>query len=139
MALYGPKSSTIENKTCWTIGPTLTGRVISPIVTVVDPLKPDRTLLTELSLSKEMFVYLNTGSCNRSAALPGSTSTLYTSKSLIHKVSTSASWCEVMTLDGLIGGKDIGSSISWTSLLLSGAWMVFIRARTVAAHNNLFF
>ena len=84
---------------------------MSPIVTMVAPLKPDRILPAELSLSKEMFICLKAGSCNRSAALPGSTSTQCTSKSLIHNISTSASWCGVMTLDGLIGGKDIGSSI----------------------------
>ena len=48
--------------------------------------------------------------------LPGSTSTLCTSKSLIHNVSTSASWCGVMILDGLKGGKDLGSSIGWIAL-----------------------
>ena len=52
--------------------------------------------------------------------LPWSTSTLCTSKSLIHRVSTSVSWCRVMTLDGLTGGKDIGPSIDWIALLLSG-------------------
>ena len=119
MALYGPMSSSIENKTCWTTGSTLTGRAMSPIVTVVAPLKPDRIIPIEFSLSKEMFICLKAGSCNRLAALPGSTSTLCTSKSLIHKVSTSASWCGVMTLDGFIGGKDIGPSIGWISLLLS--------------------
>ena len=136
---YRPKSSTIENRTCWTADPALTGRVMSPIVTMVAPLKPDRIVPPELSLSEEMFICLNAGSCNRSAVLPGSTSTLCTSKSLIHKVSTSASWCGIMTLDGLIWGKDIRSSIGWTTLLLSGAWMVFIRAQMVATHNNLFF
>ena len=35
-----------------------------------------------------------------------------------------------------MGGKDIGSSIGWTALLLTRVWIVFIRARTVAAHNN---
>ena len=84
---------------------------MSPIVTVVAPLKPDRIPPAELSLSKEMFIYLNAGSCNRSAAVPGSTNTLCTLKSLIHKVSTSASWCGTMTLDGLLGGKDMGPSI----------------------------
>ena len=78
---------------------------------MVAPLKPDRTLPAELSLSKEMFIFLNAGSCNRSAVLPGSTNTLCTSKSLIHKVSTRASWYGKMTLDGLMGGKDMGSSI----------------------------
>ena len=84
---------------------------MSPIVTVVAPLKPNMILPAELNLSKEMFICLKVGSYNRSAALPGLTSTLCTSKSLIHKVSTSASWCGVITLDRLIGGKDIGSSI----------------------------
>ena len=98
---------------------------MSPIVTVVAPLKPDNILLVEFILSKEMFIFLKAGSCNRLAALPGSTSTLCTSKSLIHKVSTSASWCGVMTVDGLIRGNDIGSSIGWIASLLFGTWMVF--------------
>ena len=139
MALYGPRSSTIENKTCWTTGLALTGRAMSPIVTVVTPFKPDRFLPSEFSLSKEMSIYLKVGSCNRSTALLGSTNTLCTSKSLIHKVSTNASWCGVMTLVGLTGGKDIGPSIDWTTLLLFGTWMVFTRARNVAARNDLFF
>ena len=87
------------------------GRAMFPIVTVVAPLIPDRILLAELSLSKEMFICLKAGSCNRLIALPGSTSTWCTSKSLIHRVSTSTSWCGVMTLDGFIGAKDIGPSI----------------------------
>ena len=107
-----------------------------PIITVVAPLNPDRILLAELNLLKEMFICLKAGNCNRSAALPGSTSI---SKSLIHRVSTSASWCGVMTLDGLTGGKDIGSSISQIALLLYGMWMIFTRARAVAARNNLLF
>ena len=139
MALYGPRSSTTENRTCWTISPSLMGRLMSPIVIVVAPLNPDRILPTELGLSKEMFICLKVGSCNRSTTLPRSTSTLCTSKSLIHKVSTSASWCGVMTLDELIGGKDIGSLIGWTALLLSRAWMVFIWARMMVARNSLFF
>ena len=98
---------------------------MSLIVIVVAPLNRDRILLAELSLSKEIFICLKVGSCNRLAALPGSTSTLCTSKSLIHRVSTSASWCRVMTLDGLRRGKDIGLSIGWIALLLSGMWIVF--------------
>ena len=86
---------------------------MSPIVTVVASLNPDRILLTELSLSKEMFIYLKAGSYNRSDALLGSTNTLCTSKLLIHRVSTSASWCGVITLDGFIG-----LSISWIALWL---------------------
>ena len=139
MALYWPKSSTTKNKTYWTTGPVLIGREMSPVVTMVAPLKLDRILPTKLSLSKEMFICLKAGSCNRSAALPRSTRTLCTSKSLIHKVSTSASWCGVMTLDRFIGGKDIGPSIGWIALLMSGTWIVFIQARIVAARNSLFF
>ena len=92
---------------------------MSPIVIMVASLNPDRILATELSLSKEMFIFLKAGSCNRLVALPGSTSTLCTLKLLKHKVST-RSWCGVMTLDELIGGKDIGPSIGWISLLLFG-------------------
>ena len=139
MSLYRPRSSTTENKTYWITSPALTRRAMSPNVTVVTPLKPNMILPVELSVSKEMFICLKASSCNRSVALPRSTGTLCTSKLLIHKVSTSASWCGVMTLDGLIGGKDIASSICWIALLLSGTWMVFTRARTVAARNNLFF
>ena len=105
---------------------------MSPIVTVVAPLKPGRTLPAALSLSKEMFICLNVGSCNRSATLLGSTNTLCTLKSLIHKVSTRASWCGTMTLDELMGRKDMGPSIGWTVLPLTGACNVFIRARMVA-------
>ena len=108
MELYGPKSSKFENKTCCTTGPALTGRVMLPIVTVVAPLNSDKILPAKLCLSKEIFIFLKTGSCNRSVALLGSTTTLCTSKSLIHRVSTSASWFGVMTLDGLTRGKDIG-------------------------------
>ena len=82
---------------------------MSPIVTVVASLNPDRILPTELSLSKDMFICLKAGNYNKSAALPRSTNTLCTSKSLIHSVSTSASWCGVMTLGGFKGGNDIGS------------------------------
>ena len=139
MELHRPRSWTTKNKTSWTTGPALTRRAMSSIVTVVAPLKPNRILPDELILSKEMFICLKAGSCNRSTTLPGSTSTLCTTKSLIHKVSTSASWCGVMTLDGFIRGKDIGSSIGWIALLLSGTWMVFTRARIVAACNSLFF
>ena len=98
---------------------------MSPIVTVVAPLKSDRIISAELCLPKDMPICLKAGSCNRSVALLGSTSTLCTLKVLIHKVSMSASWFGVMTLDKLIGGKDIGSSIGWIVLLLSEAWMVF--------------
>ena len=110
---------------------------MSPIVIVVALLKPDRILPAELSLSNEMFICLKAGSCNKSTALPRSTSTLCTSKSLIHQVSTSVSWCGVMTLDKLIGGKDIRPSIDWIALLLSRVWMVFTWARTMATSNIL--
>ena len=53
---------------------------MSPIVTMDASLKPDRILPTELSLSKEIFICLKVGSCNILAVLPGSTSTLCTSK-----------------------------------------------------------
>ena len=99
---------------------------MSPIVTVVGLLNPDRILPAELILSKEMFIYLKVGNCNRLATLLGLTSTLCTSKPLIHRVSTSASWCGVMTLDGLLRGNDIGLLIGWITLLLFGMWMVFM-------------
>ena len=97
------------------------------MVSVVSPLNPDKILPAELSLSSRTFIFLKVGSCNKSTALPGSTGTLCTSKLLMHKVSTSASWCEVMTLDGLIGGKDMGPSTGCIALLLSGVLMLFTR------------
>ena len=91
MALYEPKSLTTKNKTCWTNDPALTGRAMSPIVAGVAPLKPDRILSAKLRLLKGIFICLKAGSCSKSAALLGSTSTLCTSKLLMNKVSTSAS------------------------------------------------
>ena len=41
--------------------------------------------------------------------------------------------------DRFLRGKDIGSSIDWIALLMSGTWIVFIRARIMAARNSLFF
>ena len=95
------------------------------MVSLVAPLNSDKILPVELSLSRGTFIGLKAGSCNRSAALPVSTSTLCTSKLLMHKVSTSASWCGVMTLDGLMGGKDMGPSTGCIALLLSRVFMVF--------------
>ena len=108
------------------------------MVSVVAPLNPDKILPTELSLSSGTCICLKAGSCNKSATLPGSTSTLFTSKLLMHKVRTSASWCGVITLDGLMGGKDMGLSIGYIASLLSGVLMVFTRARIVAARSNFF-
>ena len=136
MALYEPRSSTTENKPCWTTGPALTGRAMSPIITMVTSLKLDMILPVELSLSKGMFIYLKAGSCNKSVVLPGLTNTLCTSKSLIHKVRTSASWYGVMTLDVLTRGKNIGSAIGWIALLLSRTWMVFTRGPGLWLHAS---
>ena len=97
------------------------------MVSVVALLNPDKILLAELSLSSGNFICLKAGSFNKSTALSGSTSTLCTSKLLMHKVSTSRSWCGVMTLDGLMGGKDMGSSTGYIALLLSEVLMVFTR------------
>ena len=91
-------------------GPALTVREISPTVSVVAQLNPDKILQAKMSLSNDTCICLKAGSCNKSAALPGSTSTLCTSKLLMHKVRTSASWCRLITLDGLMGGKDMGLS-----------------------------
>ena len=98
----------------------------------------NKVLLAQLSLSSGTCICMKAGSCNRSAALPRSTSTLCTSKLLMHKVRIGASWCGVITLDGLMGGKDMGSSISCIASLLSRVLMVFIWARTVAARSNFF-
>ena len=91
MQLYGPKSSTIENKTCWVTGPSCTGSVISPNVVVVKPLKLERIHPAKFNISEESYIWLKAGSYNKSAALPGSSSTMCTSKSLIQRVRTSAS------------------------------------------------
>ena len=90
------------------------------MVSVVAPLNLDKILPVELSLSSGTFICLKAISCNKLAALPGLTSTLCTSKLLMHKVSTSASWCGVTTLDGLMGGKDMGPSTGFIAILLSG-------------------
>ena len=108
IALYGPKSSITENKTCRVTGPALMGRAISPKVNVVASLNPDRIQPAELSLSSGTCICLKAGSCNKSDSLLGSTSTLCTSKWLMHKVRTSASWCGVIILDELMGGKEMG-------------------------------
>ena len=95
------------------------------MVSVVAPLNSEKILSAELSLSRGTFICLKAGSYNKLVVLPGSTSTLSTSTLLMHKVSTSASWCGVITLDGLMGGKDMGSSTSCIALLLSEVLMVF--------------
>ena len=94
---------------------------------MVAPLNLDKILPAELSLSSGTFICLKAGSCNKLVALPGSTNTLCTSKLLMHKVSISASWCGVMTLDRLMGGKDMGSLIDCIGLLLSRVLMEFTR------------
>ena len=91
IALYGPKFSTTKNNTCHVIGLALTRRKISPTVSVVAPLNPDKVLLDELRWSSGIFIYWKAGRYNKSDALLGSTRTLRTSKLLIHKVSISAS------------------------------------------------
>ena len=91
MALYGPRSSMTKNKTCSVIGLAFTGSTISSRVKVVALLKPDSKHATEFSVSIESFICLKAGNCNKSVALPGSTKTLCTSKSLIQRVSTKAS------------------------------------------------
>ena len=72
-------------------GLAFTVSVTSLSVTVVAPLKPERIRLVEFNTPKESFIRLKAGSCNKSAALPRSISTLCTSKQLIQRVGTSAS------------------------------------------------
>ena len=64
---------------------------MSPNVVVVAPLKPERICPVEFNILMESFICLKACSYNKSVVLLGSTSTLCTSKSLIHRVSTSAS------------------------------------------------
>ena len=73
-------------------GPAFIGSTTSPSVVVVSPLKPERIRLDEFNLPKERFICLKVGSLKKSVALPGSTNTLCTSKPLIQRVSTSASY-----------------------------------------------
>ena len=47
MALNGPRSSTMENSTCWVIGPALTEKVMSPTDSVVAPLKLNKIIPAE--------------------------------------------------------------------------------------------
>ena len=72
-------------------GPVVTGSAISLDVTVVAPLKLERIYPAEFSIYEESFICLKAGNYNKYAALPGSTSTLCTSKLLIQRVITSAS------------------------------------------------
>ena len=63
---------------------------MSPSVVVGTPLKPERIRPAEFNIREESFIWLKVGSCNKSVALPGSTSTLCRSKPLIQRVSISA-------------------------------------------------
>ena len=85
MALKGPNSLMIENKTCLVTGPAFTRRETSPRVMVVTPLKPQRIHLVEFTTPKESFICLKVSSCNKFVALLGSTRTLCTSKLLIQR------------------------------------------------------
>ena len=67
------------------------GSVMSPSVVVVVPLKPEMTRPIEFNISEESLIWLKAGSYNKSAMLPGSTSTICTSRPLIQRLSTSAS------------------------------------------------
>ena len=93
------------------IGPSYTGSVPSPSVVVVVPLKLERIRSAKCSIPEESFIWLKAGSCNKFAALIGSLSTLCTSKQLIHRVSTTASSWDIMTLFWFTKGKDMGPSI----------------------------
>ena len=73
------------------ISSAFTGRVTSPNFVVVAHLKLERIRLAEFSMSEESFICVKAGSRSKSTALPGSTSTLCTSKPLIQRVSTRAS------------------------------------------------
>ena len=64
---------------------------MSPNVVVVALLKPKRIRSAGFNIPEESFIWLKVDRCNKSVALPESTSTLCTSKPLIHRVSTSAS------------------------------------------------
>ena len=61
IALYGPKSSTIENSTCCVTRPALTEKVTSPIDSVVAPLKPDKTLPAKWRRSIGTLIFLKAG------------------------------------------------------------------------------
>ena len=114
-------------------GLTFIGRATSPSFMVVAPLKPKRIHLAEFSTPEERFIYLKVGSCNKSAAPPGSTSILCISKPLIQRVSTSASYWGTIILFELTVGKDMGSSIGLISSCSPFAWIAFTIALNVAA------
>ena len=81
----------IENKTDWVIGLACARAMMSPSIVVVVSLKPERICPAEFNIPKENFIWLKAGSCNKSTSLSGSTSTLCTSKPIIHRVSPNAS------------------------------------------------
>ena len=119
-------------------GPAVIGSVTSPNVTTVAPLKPERICPTEFSIHEESFICLKAGNCNKSTALPGSTSILCISKPLIQRVCTSASYWGTMTLFRLTGVKDIGPSIGSISARLPPRWMAFTPALIVNALKSFF-
>ena len=112
--------------------------MISFSVVVVAPLKPERIRSAKFNISGESFIWLKAGSCNKSAMLPGSTSTMCTSKSLLQNVSTSASQWGTITLFEFIRGKDMRQSIGLVSSRLLLAWTAFTQALTVAALKSFF-
>ena len=84
---------------------------MSPSVVVVALLKPERIHPVEFNIHEESFIWLKAGSCNKSVALPESTSTLCKSKPLIQRVSTSVSQWGTMTLFRFTEGQDMGPFI----------------------------
>ena len=51
---------------------------------------------------------------------------------------TEGEYQSIITLFGLTGGKDMGSSIGLVSSCLPSTWIVFTRALTVADFKNFF-
>ena len=106
---------------------------------VVATLKQKRIRLAEFTTSKESFICLNASSCNKPVAMLGSINTICTSKLLIQRVSTSASWWGIITLFGLTGGKDMVPSIGLVSSCLLSVLTTFTWALTVAALKSFFY
>ena len=137
MPLKWEKSSTIENCTFQTTGPTWTGSMTSPKEVVEAPLKPDSIRLGFSKVDDGNPIYLNVDSCNRSAELPGSTTIHLTSKSLIPNVRMRASSCGCNTRLGSIKEKVITPSIGRVPPSSKPGWMKLTYSLTETTRSNL--
>lgn len=112
MALYGNRSSTIENLTLKVARSTWTGSITSLKDVVATLLNPGRTRLRFFKADGGYLICLLADIYNKSAKQPKSTRILRTSNPLSPNVSTKASLCKRITRLGLIGRNVIGPLIS---------------------------